>query len=71
MNQDRARIHIIGIGDDGLNGLTQVSRNLIQEADLIVGSKHTLALITEVEGKKLLVGTDMDSTITNIQQASS
>lgn len=71
MNRDRARIHIIGIGDDGLNGVTQVSRNLIQEADLIVGSKHTLALITEVEGQKLLVGTDMDSTITTIQQTSS
>ena len=71
MNRDRARIHIIGIGDDGLNGVTQVSRNLIQEADLIVGSKHTLALITEVEGQKLLVGTDMDSTIKTIQQTSS
>jgi precorrin-6Y C5,15-methyltransferase (decarboxylating) len=40
-----ARIHIIGIGDDGLDGLTGHAKSLVAEAKVILGSTSLLARI--------------------------
>ena len=40
---EQPKIHIIGIGDDGLDGLTSPARQLIDEAELLVGAEATLA----------------------------
>jgi precorrin-6B methylase 1 len=42
------RIYIIGIGSDGLAGLTARARDLLAGADLVLGSDHTLALLPEL-----------------------
>ena len=39
------KIHIIGIGDDGLEGLTAAGRQLIEGADLLIGAEPTLAQV--------------------------
>ena len=39
------KIHIIGIGDDGLDGITAQARRLIEEADLVLGAESTLKLL--------------------------
>ena len=36
------KIHIIGIGDDGLDGMTAQGRKLMEEADLVLGAEATL-----------------------------
>ncbi|MEL6105179.1 MAG: precorrin-6y C5,15-methyltransferase (decarboxylating) subunit CbiE [Planctomycetota bacterium] len=42
-----ARIHIVGIGDDGLDGLTGHARALIENADTLIGASTLLHRIPE------------------------
>ncbi len=46
-------LHIIGLGEDGLDGLSTVSRALIGSAELIVGGARHLALIGESKAEKM------------------
>jgi precorrin-6Y C5,15-methyltransferase (decarboxylating) len=62
------KIYIIGIGDDGLDGLTQAARVRIEQADLLIGSPHTLTLVPPLSGKRLEVGADLDRVVQRLQQ---
>ena len=62
-----ARIKIIGIGDDGLEGLTSTARSLLDAADLIVGSESLLAGLPG-STESIAVGGDLDELLTLIQQ---
>ena len=42
MNHE-AKIHIVGVGSDGLHGLTGRARELLQAAEVVLGSEPTLA----------------------------
>jgi precorrin-6Y C5,15-methyltransferase (decarboxylating) len=44
-------LHIIGIGEDGLDGLTPISRAVIKDAEVIIGGErhHTLAPTSNAE----------------------
>lgn len=50
MGATRQRIHIVGIGDDGLEGLTNHARELIGHAQLLVGSEQTLRRVPKQAG---------------------
>ncbi|MCU0960582.1 MAG: precorrin-6y C5,15-methyltransferase (decarboxylating) subunit CbiE [Pirellulaceae bacterium] len=52
------KVHILGIGDDGLDGLTSAARGLLDAADVIVGSAHTLAAVGGSAGRRLVVDGD-------------
>ena len=39
------KVHILGIGDDALEGLTAAARTLLETAELIIGSPRSLALV--------------------------
>ena len=39
------RIHIIGIGSDGLAGVPARARDLLESADLLVGAEAVLKLL--------------------------
>ena len=54
------KIQIIGIGDDGLEGLTGSSRRLIQEAELLVGAENLLAKIPASAAQRVPIGADLD-----------
>jgi precorrin-6Y C5,15-methyltransferase (decarboxylating) len=54
-----ARIHIIGVGSDGLTGLTARARELLLAADLVLGSELTLSLVSELKAQRLPIGTDL------------
>ena len=60
------RIPIIGVGDDGLEGLTAASRKLIQDADLLIGSQQALAVASAATAEKLDIGGDLDAIIDRI-----
>ena len=37
------KIHVVGIGENGLDGLTAAARELIENAQVLVGDEHALA----------------------------
>ncbi|TWT91261.1 precorrin-6y C5,15-methyltransferase (decarboxylating) subunit CbiE [Stieleria varia] len=41
------RIHIVGIGDDGLDGLTGHARRLVSEAEVLIGNQAMLDKVTD------------------------
>ncbi len=62
-------IHIIGIGDDGLDGLTTYARRLIEDADLVLGDEPTLSLVKSVGGDRAAITTDLAAGIARINAA--
>ena len=58
MTAAETRIHIIGVGVDGLPGLTSRARDLLQRADVIFGPDNTLALLSELPGERVRLGPD-------------
>ncbi|MCI0378023.1 MAG: precorrin-6y C5,15-methyltransferase (decarboxylating) subunit CbiE [Gemmataceae bacterium] len=54
-----AKIYILGVGSDGLTGLTGRARDLLVNADLILGSDHALGLVPDVAAQKMRIGPDL------------
>lgn len=48
------RIHIVGIGDDGLDGLTGQARQLIENAEILVGNQALLDKVAGAGAKKIV-----------------
>ena len=63
------KIPIIGIGDDGLDGLTRSAQALVQRADLLLGEEHVLRRAAEGEAKRVVIGTSFDEAIAQIEAA--
>jgi len=63
------KIQIIGIGEDGLQGVTSAAAELIRSADLLIGAEHALAAVGETPAERLEVGTDLDAVVTRIADA--
>jgi precorrin-6Y C5,15-methyltransferase (decarboxylating) len=63
------KIHIIGIGDDGLEGVVSPARQLIDEAQLLVGAESTLAKIPRSKAERLVVGSKLDEAVERIAAA--
>ncbi|WP_419194532.1 precorrin-6y C5,15-methyltransferase (decarboxylating) subunit CbiE [Novipirellula herctigrandis] len=60
-----ARIQIVGIGDDGLDGLTGQARQLIKNATVLVGPSLLLDKIGNTDSKRIVVGSNLQQ----LQQA--
>ncbi len=58
MNTPEPRIYIIGIGSDGLAGLTSRPRDILLAADLVFGSESTLKLLPELKAERRSFGPD-------------
>jgi len=54
------KIFIVGIGEDGLAGLTEQARRLIAEADLLVGENNTLAFVPPGKAERVVIGPDLE-----------
>ena len=54
------KIHIIGIGDDGIEGLSSGARTLLSEAELVVGTPPTLALAATPDAEQVVLKGDLD-----------
>jgi precorrin-6Y C5,15-methyltransferase (decarboxylating) len=63
------KIHIIGIGDDGLEGVTAQARSLIERADLLIGADATLALVPAKGKARLTVGANLQEALDRIDAA--
>ena len=66
-NMVETKIHIIGIGSGGLSGLTGKPRELLQSAELIVGSESTLALVPELPALRLPIGANLPEVVHTLE----
>jgi precorrin-6Y C5,15-methyltransferase (decarboxylating) len=61
------RIHIIGVGSDGLGGLTSRARELLQAADVILGSEQALGAVPELRAERVRLGSDLAEALRLLQ----
>lgn len=59
MSTPEARIHIIGVGSDGLAGLTSRARELLLAAEVVFGPEAILALLPELKAERRPLGGDL------------
>ena len=57
------RIHIVGVGSDGLAGLTSRARELLQNADVLLGSEQALAALPELRAERVRLGSDLSEAL--------
>lgn len=57
------RIFVVGIGSDGLAGLTSRARELLLNAQLILGSDAVLRLVAETPAEKSRIGADLNEVV--------
>jgi len=62
------KIHIIGIGENGLDGLTAAARELILSAEVLVGEAHELAQVPDFGAQRLVISNQLDEAVSRLQQ---
>lgn len=65
-----AKIYIIGIGNDGLAGLTAKARDLILSAEIVLGSDDTLSLMPELKAERFRIGADLQEVVRAVENNS-
>jgi precorrin-6Y C5,15-methyltransferase (decarboxylating) len=65
----RSKLVIVGIGDDGLAGLTESARRIVAEADLILGAPATLRLLDGIAASKVPLEADMPAALRQVREA--
>lgn len=61
-----SRIHIIGVGSDGLAGLTSRARDLLLTAEVVFGPEAVLALLPELKGERRPLSGDLHEATTQL-----
>jgi precorrin-6Y C5,15-methyltransferase (decarboxylating) len=62
------KVFIVGLGDDGLTGLTDQAREVVRSAELVVGAEHTLSRVAQISAEKVAVGTDLREIARRIEE---
>src|SRR5438094_808375 len=62
-----ARIPVIGVGPDGLAGLTARSRELLAAAEMVFGSESVLRLLPELKGERVPIGADLPEVVEKLR----
>jgi len=62
-----AKIPIIGVGPDGLAGLTPRSTELLTAAEVVFGSEPALRLLPELRAERVVIGTDLPAVVEKIR----
>ena len=63
------QIRVIGIGDDGLDGVPASVRKMIEEAELLVGSERTLERIPDTGAERMVAGSNLDEVTQRLADA--
>ncbi|MEO8496686.1 MAG: precorrin-6y C5,15-methyltransferase (decarboxylating) subunit CbiE [Planctomycetota bacterium] len=61
------KVYVIGIGDDGLESLTGAARQLVDQAEVVLGAKRMLASVTNPTAQRVEVGSDFDDLLAKIE----
>ncbi len=67
MSTAEAKVHIVGVGSDGLAGLTARARDILSSADIVLGSEPTLALVRDLRAERVPVGADLSAEVRLIE----
>src|SRR4051794_38046112 len=62
-----AKIHIIGVGSDGLRGMTSREREILHNAELILGSEAALDLTAELKADRVKTGSDLQEIVHSLE----
>jgi hypothetical protein len=65
------KIQIVGIGDDGIEGLTASARQLVERAEVLIGAQSLLNAATSTKAEKVEIGGDLDAIVRKIQASRS
>jgi precorrin-6Y C5,15-methyltransferase (decarboxylating) len=70
----RSRIHVIGIGDDGLEAVPNNVRQIIADAELLLGTERTLALVPKNKAERSVadrqvISTDLNELVKTLESA--
>jgi precorrin-6Y C5,15-methyltransferase (decarboxylating) len=65
----RPKLVIVGIGDDGLAGLTESAQRIVAGADPILGAPAMLRLLEGVPARKLPLDPDMPTALRQVREA--
>lgn len=57
------KIHIVGVGNDGLAGMTSRARELLTGADLVLGAEQTLNLVPDLKAERRRIGPDLQEAV--------
>jgi precorrin-6Y C5,15-methyltransferase (decarboxylating) len=63
------KIHIIGIGDDGFEGLTAAARGLVESAELLLGSEQTFRRVPAGSARRVTIGSNLGAALEAIRSA--
>lgn len=69
MTSTPSKLVILGVGDDGLPGLTESARKILAESDLILGTQATLRLLEGLPAKKVVLEPEMPAALGQIKEA--
>lgn len=61
------KVHIVGVGEDGLDGLSDAARRIVEDAELLIGENHTLALVPDSGAERLVIGTNFDEAARRVE----
>jgi precorrin-6B C5,15-methyltransferase / cobalt-precorrin-6B C5,C15-methyltransferase len=64
-----SNIHVIGIGDDGLEAVPNSVRQIIENAELLLGTDRTLALVPQSKAERQVISTDLNELVATLQRA--
>ncbi len=70
MLRNATKIHIIGVGTDGLAGLTARARDILLAAEIVLGSEGALRLVPEIQAERIALGADLTETLTLLTRLS-
>jgi precorrin-6Y C5,15-methyltransferase (decarboxylating) len=62
-----AKIPIVGVGPDGLAGLTARSRDLLTAAEVVYGSDAALRLLPELKAERVRIGSDLPEVVEKLR----
>jgi precorrin-6Y C5,15-methyltransferase (decarboxylating) len=63
----REKVQIVGIGDDGLEGLTSAARQTIQAAEILIGAPQCLQLLPVGSETRVAVSSDLSEVVQTIE----
>lgn len=64
-----SKVPVIGIGPDGLAGLSPRGRELLLAAEVVFGSEGTLRLLPELAAERVVIGTDLPVVVEKLRAA--
>lgn len=62
-------IHVIGIGDDGLEALPMSVRERITNAEVLLGTDRTLALVPDTKAERHVISSNLSELVDTIEKA--